>query len=185
MFLLRLIIIVFISLSISACAINPKGNTYLVETTGLYTLDSGDVVRVSVYGDRELTGTFQVGDGGAISYPLVGQLAVRGLTTKQVAAKISSALANGYMRNPNVAVEMATYRPFFIQGEVARSGQYPYVYGMSVRAAISLAGGFNDTAERSFVIIYRKQGSEMIKGTVQLDFPIQPGDTIVITDRWL
>ncbi len=185
MSLLRLIIIVFISLSISACAISPRGNTYLVEATGPYTLDSGDEVRVIVYGDEDLTGNFQVGDGGTISYPLVGQLFVRGLTTKQVTAKISSALANGYMRNPNVAVEIATYRPFFIQGEVAQSGQYPYIYGMSARAAIALAGGYTDTAERSFVIIYRRQGSEMIKGSVQLDFPILPGDTIVIADRWL
>lgn len=185
MSLLRLIIIVFISLNIGACAITPDGNTYLVEAAGPYTLDSGDEVRVSVYGDEELTGSFLIGDGGTISYPLVGQLFVQGLTTKQVADKISSALASGYMRNPNVAVEVATYRPFFIQGEVTRSGQYPYVYGMSARAAIALAGGYTDTAERSFVIIYRRQGSEMIKGSVQLDFPIQPGDTIVITDRWL
>ncbi len=185
MILLRLFAVIIILTAISACAVTPYGKTYLIETTGPYALDSGDVIRISVYGDEGLSGEFQVGDSGAISFPLVGQLSVRGLTTKQVASKISLALSSGYMRNPNVAVEIATYRPFFIQGEVANSGQYPYVYGMSARAAIAMAGGFTDTAERSFVIIYRRQDNQMIKGSVQLDFPIQPGDMIVIKDRWL
>ncbi len=185
MILLRLIIIVFLSFSISACAVKPYGTNYLVETAGPYLLDSGDIIRVTVYGDEELSGNFLVSDSGEISYPLVGQVKVRNLTTNQVAANISSALSSGYMRNPNVAVEIATYRPFFIQGEVKNSGQYPYAYGMSVREAIALAGGFTQTAEKSFVIIYRKKGRQMIKGSVQLDFPIQPGDTIIVSERWL
>ena len=89
------------------------------------------------------------------------------------------------MRNPNVAVEVDTYRPFFIQGEVTTSGQFPYVYGMTVRAAVSTAGGFKDTAEESKVTIYRRQGDQMMKSRVGLDFPIQPGDTIVVGERWL
>ena len=185
MFLLRFIAIIVLFISISACAITPNSNNYLVETAGPYRLDTGDIIRVSVYGDKDLTGNFQVSDAGTISYPLVGQINARSFTTKQIAANITAALSNGYMRNPNVAVEIATYRPFFIQGEVTRSGQYPYVYGMTVRAAIAVAGGFSDVAERNKVVIYRKRGAEMIKGTVKLDFPIQPGDTIVILDRWL
>ena len=181
----RIIALVILAVSLSACAITPRGSTYLVETTGPYTLDNGDVVRVSVYGDAELSGNYRIDDSGAISFPLIGQVAARGYTTKQTAARIAAALSGGYMRNPNVAIEIAEYRPFFIQGEVARSGQYPYVYGMTARAAISAAGGFTDTADRSRVIIYRQQGAEMVKGSVRLDFPIQPGDTIVISDRWL
>jgi polysaccharide biosynthesis/export protein len=88
------------------------------------------------------------------------------------------------MRNPNVAVEVAEYRPFFIQGEVTNSGKFPYVYGMTARAAVSTAGGFKDTADRSGVIIYRREGDQMMKTKVSLDFPIQPGDTVVVGERW-
>jgi polysaccharide export outer membrane protein len=107
------------------------------------------------------------------------------MTTQMAAANIAGALANGYMRNPDVAVEIDTYRPFFIQGAVKTAGQFTYVYGMTVRAAISTAGGYTETADRSRATIYRRQGKQMVKGTVSLDFPIFPGDTIVIAERWL
>jgi polysaccharide export outer membrane protein len=88
------------------------------------------------------------------------------------------------MRNPDVAVEVAEYRPFFIQGEVGTAGQFPYVFGMTVRSAISVAGGFSDTANRNQAVVYRRQGEQMVKGSVNLDFPIFPGDTIVVQERW-
>ncbi len=179
------LLIVVLLLPLAGCAVNQTPQTYRVQTQGPYTLDSGDVLRVSVYGDAELSSLYQVDDNGTISFPLVGPVQVRGQTTQVAAARITAALANGFMRNPNVAVEVATYRPFFIQGEVTNSGQFPYLYGMSVRAAISTAGGFTDTANRVRVLIYRPQNGQMTKGTVGLDFPIQPGDTIVVMDRWI
>lgn len=170
-------------LPLAACA-TPRPATYLVDTHGPYTLDTGDTVRVTVYGDATLSTTYRVNDAGAISFPLVGPVPVRHSTTAGAAQRLAGALANGYMRNPNVAVEVAEYRPFFIQGEVTNSGQFPFSYGMSVRAAISTAGGFTDTANRSGVTLYRRQGTEMVRGFVGLDYPIQPGDTIVVGERW-
>lgn len=181
---LRLFIVVLL-LPLAACATNTRPATYLVETNGPYSLDTGDLLRVVVYGEDQLTGEYRVDDAGNISIPLIGSLPVRGTTTQIVTARITGALASGYLRNPNVAVEISEYRPFFIQGEVEGSGQYPYVYGMTVRAAISTAGGFTDTADRTRALVYRLQGTEMIRGTVNLDFPVQPGDTIVILDRWI
>jgi len=182
---LLLLLLCVCALTLSGCAIKPMSATYLVDTKGPYTLDTGDVVRVMVYGDADLTQSYAVDDAGAVALPLVGPIQVRGTTTKVAAARIAAALSNGFMRDPNVAVEVATYRPFFIQGEVATPGQFTYVYGMTVRAAISTAGGFTDTADRSQALVYRRQGSEMAKGTVDLDFPIYPGDTVVILERWL
>lgn len=170
-------------LPLAACT-TTRPATYLVETKGPYTLDTGDAIRVTVYGDTELSNTYRVNDSGAVSFPLVGPVQVRGQTTTVAASRLAGALANGYMRNPNVAVEVAEYRPFFIQGEVRTSGQFPYVYGMTARSAISTAGGFNDTAERNKVTVYRRQGNEMIKGSVDLDFPLSPGDTVVVHERW-
>lgn len=185
MSVLRLIIALLLLVPMAACAVNTRSASYLVETKGPYLLDTGDGVRVTVYGDETLSDTYRVDDDGAISFPLVGPVQVRGTTTKVAASRIAAALANGFMRNPDVALEIAEARPFFIQGEVLNSGQYPYVYGMTVRAAISTAGGFKDTADRGKAIVYRLQSGTMVKGKVALDFPIYPGDTIVISDSWL
>jgi polysaccharide export outer membrane protein len=181
---LRLLLLLLL-MPLAACSMGGPGATYLVETKGPYTLDTGDVVRVSVYGDADLSKSYKVDDAGNISFPLVGPVYVRGVTTKVAAANLAAALANGYMRNPDVAVEVETYRPFFIQGAVKSAGQFSYVYGMTVRAAISTAGGFSDTADRTKAIVYRRQGQQMVKGSVGLDFPVFPGDTIVVVERWL
>ncbi|MEO6394380.1 MAG: polysaccharide biosynthesis/export family protein, partial [Devosia sp.] len=170
---------------LAACSLSGRPSTYLVETKGPYLLDSGDVLRVTVYGDETLNKTYKVDDAGAISFPLVGPVPVRGRTAEMAASAIAAALASGFMRDPNVAAEVETYRPFFIQGAVETAGQYTYVYGMTVRAAISTAGGYTDTANRSQATIYRRQGKAMVKGIVDLDFPIYPGDTVVIMERWL
>lgn len=176
---------VLLLIPLAGCALNARPSTYLIEVKGPYALDTGDVVRVAVYGEPEVTQSYKVDDGGAISLPLVGAVRVRGLTTQMAAAAITAALADGFIREPSVAVEIETYRPFFIQGAVKTGGQFAYVYGMTIRAAISTAGGFSETADRTRAIVYRRQGNEMVKGVVKLDFPIYPGDTIVISERWL
>jgi polysaccharide biosynthesis/export protein len=172
-----------VTLAISGCT-TTRTTIYEVDTKGPYQLDTGDVVRVTVYGDAELSKSYRVDDSGAISFPLVGQVPVRGGTTEQAAGRLSAALANGYMRNPDVAVEIDQYRPFYIQGEVQNSGQFPYVYGMTVRAAIATAGGYTNTADRDRAIVYRRNGTEMATAPVDLDFPIFPGDTVVVSERW-
>lgn len=179
------IALIFLPLLLAACAHGGRPSTYLVEQAGPYLLDSGDVLRVTVYGDESLTNTYRINDSGAISMPLIGAVSARNVTTAALSQRVAAALAAGYIRNPNVAVEVAEYRPFFIQGAVGASGQYPYVYGMTVRAAISSGGGFSDTANRNSAVIYRRQGEEMVKGNVGLDFPVLPGDTIVVSERWI
>lgn len=178
-------LVILLLVPLAACAVSPAPSTYIVETKGPYTLDSGDILAVTVYGEAELTKSYRVDDAGNVSVPLIGTVPVRGKTTQQAAAAITAKLAAGYIREPSVAVEIETYRPFFIQGAVNTAGQYPYVYGMTVRAAISTAGGYTDTANRQSAIIFRPQGKEMVKGSVGLDFPIFPGDTIVVGERWL
>lgn len=169
---------------LAGCATTSSPSAYFVEQTGPYKLDTGDLVRVTVYGDQDLSNSYRVGDNGAIAFPLVGNIQVRGQTTNVAASRIAGALANGYLRNPNVAVEIAEYRPFFIQGAVRTSGQFAYLPNMTARAAISTAGGYTDTADRNRVTVYRREGEEMIRGPVDLDFPIFPGDTIVVNERW-
>lgn len=177
--------LILLLLPLGACALTGKTTIYALEAPGVYTLGGGDVLRVKVYGDETVTGTYKVDDAGTVSMPLVGQLRVAGKSTSEAAATIAAALANGFVRNPDVAVEIETYRPFFIQGAVRTGGQFTYVSGMTVRAAVSTAGGYSDTANRARATIYRKVGETMQKSVVDLDFPIYPGDTIVIAERWL
>jgi polysaccharide export outer membrane protein len=169
---------------LSGCAMN-KIAAYKVDTTQAYTLDTGDVVRVTVYGDETLTNTYTVTDKGTISFPLIGQVAARGQTITTIERMITERLGDGYMISPKVSVEVATYRPFFIEGAVATAGQYPYVYGMTARAAIATAGGFADFADRGRVNVYRRVGKSMTKQSIGLDQPILPGDTVVVLERWL
>ncbi len=177
--------LLLILLPLAGCSLSGKTTTYAVETRQIYTLAYGDVVRVSVYGDDAVSGSYKVDDAGTLSLPLVGPIYVLGRTTSQASASIAAALANGFVRSPDVAVEIETYRPFFIQGAVKQAGQFTYVSGMTIRSAVSTAGGYTDTAYRQNATIYRRVGDRMRKSVVDLDFPIYPGDTIVIAERWL
>lgn len=169
---------------LGGCAMN-RVATYPVGVPAEYTLDTGDIVRVTVYGDTTLTNTYTVTDKGTLSVPLIGPVSARGQTIGAVEKAITARLADGYMISPKVSVEVSVYRPFFIDGAVSKSGQYPYVWGMTARAAIATAEGFKDFADRSHVTVYRRQGKSMVKFTSPLDTPIWPGDTIVVGERWL
>ncbi|MDI3471657.1 MAG: Capsule polysaccharide export protein [Pseudolabrys sp.] len=149
-----------------------------------YTLDAGDRLRVVVFGQDGLSNTYTVDAGGNINMPLIGTLAVRGVTTQQVAQLITARLKQGYVREPHVSVEIETYRPFFILGEVNTPGQYPYVPNMTAEAAIATAGGFAPRASKSKVELTRNVPGQQIHGLVPLNYPLKPGDTIVVKERW-
>src|ERR1041385_2090741 len=123
-----------------------------------YQLGTGDKVRVIVFGEEDLGGEFQVDGNGRISLPLIGQVQASGRTAAALEADITDQLQNGYLQSPRVSVEITTYRPFYIIGEVTRPGEYPYVNGMSALNAIALAGGFTTRAEESTIYI-RRNGS--------------------------
>ncbi len=149
-----------------------------------YRLDAGDKLRVVVFGQDGLTNTYTVDAGGAIAMPLIGAVQARGLTLAQLSAAITARLKKGYLREPYVAVEVEAYRPFFILGEVAAPGQYPYVPNMSVEAAVAIAGGFTPRAQRGSVVLTRNDTGGITRRDVPLGTPLQPGDTIVVGERW-
>ena len=149
-----------------------------------YHLDAGDRLRVVVYGQEGLTNTYAVSAGGSITMPLIGSVPARGRTTAGLAAEISAKLRRGFIREPSVAVEIEAYRPFFILGEVAAPGQYPYVPNMTVENAIAIAGGFTPRAFKDKVTITRKMQGVPARFTLPLRAPLRPGDTIQVGERW-
>jgi polysaccharide export outer membrane protein len=149
-----------------------------------YRLDAGDKLRVMVYGQEGLTNTYAIDAGGSITMPLIGAVPARGRTPAGLAAEISGKLRNGYIREPSVAVEVETYRPFFILGEVAAPGQYPYVPNMSVESAVAIAGGFSPRARRDSVTLTHTDNAGASRTVVPLGTPLSPGDTILVGERW-
>src|SRR5690606_22452032 len=105
-----------------------------------YVLDSGDRLRITVFGQPELSGRYAVDSAGAIAMPLLGSVPARGLTTDALGARIANALAAGFVRNPSVAVEIEQHRPFYILGEVRNPGQYPFAAGLTAEMAVAIAG---------------------------------------------
>lgn len=149
-----------------------------------YRLDAGDKLRVVIYGQEGLTNTYAIDASGSITMPLIGQVPARGRSPATLAAEISAKLRNGYIREPSVAVEVESYRPFFILGEVQAPGQYPYVPNMTVESAVAIAGGFSPRAKRDVVTLTHTDANGAARYAVPLGTSLSPGDTVYVSERW-
>lgn len=145
-----------------------------------YVLGPGDKLRLNVFGEADLSGEFTIDGQGTIRLPLIGQVRAAGYTPPQLEAVIGSALSQGYLKSPRVAVEVATYRPFYIIGAVNRPGQYPYVDHMNALNAVALAGGFTPTAVESVVFIRREGSNEETEVPADRTTTIHPGDVLKV-----
>ena len=154
------------------------------EETGGYALDSGDRLRVVVFGQDGLSASYAVDTSGNITMPLIGAVHARGHTPAQLQAAIAAKLKQGYVREPHVAVEVEAYRPFFILGEVTLPGQYPYVANMTVETAVAIAGGYTPRAFKRKIEISRQVGGLTEKRVVSPNYPVRPGDTVQVAERW-
>jgi polysaccharide export outer membrane protein len=149
-----------------------------------YSLDSGDRLRIVVFGQEGLTNSYVLDASGQLQMPLIGAVAARGLTTDQLTERIGEMLRQGFIREPHVAVEIEGYRPFFILGEVTQPGQYPYVANMTVETAVAIAGGFGPRAQRKQITISRNFGGQVMRFEAPVSYPLRPGDTIQVQERW-
>ncbi len=149
-----------------------------------YGLDTGDKLRVVVFGQDGLTNSYIVDAAGNVTMPLIGAVAARSLTTQQLAGTIAERLRKGFIREPHVAIEVETYRPFFILGEVTTPGQYAFVPKMTVETAVAIAGGYTPRAYRGQVKLTRSTGGQILRTAVPLLTRVRPGDTIMISERW-
>ncbi len=172
------------SVSSLATQSSPAKHAYSRENAA-YTVGQGDRLQVGVFGEPTLTGEYAVDGTGTISMPLLRTVRVAGLTTRQVAQRITTRLRKKFLRNPNVSVEVTTFRPFYILGEVTNSGQYPYVDGMDVQTAVAIAGGFTPRARQSRVKVTRKDANNKSRTfTLRRTATLKPGDTIVVEERF-
>ena len=163
---------------------SPYGYAYAPAGRPPYTLDAGDKLRIVVFGQAGITGEYLVDANGQVTLPLVGTVPARGYGTRALAQMIGERLKQGYVREPHVTVSIASYRPFFILGEVTTPGQYPYVPNMTAENAVAIAGGFSPRAKKGTVELTRNMGGQQIHQQVPLGYPLRPGDTVVVGERW-
>jgi polysaccharide biosynthesis/export protein VpsN len=154
--------------------------------TGLpdYALGTGDMVRIQVYDEASLYLESRVSDRGTISYPFFGELKVTGLTSDQLADLISSKLKGDYLLNPKVSVDILEYRQFYVNGEVEAPGGFPFQPGITVRKAISLAGGFSELASKEKIGIIHDNNPGGEPRSVKLNEFILPGDIIIVEESF-
>lgn len=145
-----------------------------------YRLGAGDRVRVLVFGEEDLSGTFNIDGEGRIALPLVGPVAVGGLTAPQAEGAIAARFAGGYLRDPRVAVEVLDRRPFYILGEVRTPGAYPFADGLTVLGAVAVAGGFTYRADEDDIQVTRGGADPVVLPT---EAPVRPGDVIRVRQR--
>ena len=173
-----------IASSLSACATTQYSDVLAGAAYAPYSLSAGDKLRVLVFGQDNLSNIYVVDGAGRISMPLIGVVPAAGMTTTALEGEIGQRLRSGFIREPHVSIQVEQYRPFFVLGEVTQSGQFPYVSGMTVQTAIAIAGGFGPRAERDGVEVTRRFGDRIITGFVPLTYPLKPGDTVTVRERW-
>ena len=183
--LVRMVLVAALALMLASCAGRMPPDSVDPAFEAPYTLDAGDRLRVVVFGQDGLSNSYAVDSAGKITMPLIGAVEARGKTTSDLSISIVARLKGGYIREPHVAVEVESYRPFFILGEVTTSGQYAYVNGLTVESGVAVAGGFSPRALKTGASIARIIDGRTIHAFVPLSYPLRPGDTVTVEERWL
>lgn len=148
-----------------------------------YALSGGDKIRVIVFGEPGLGGDYTIGGSGFLALPLIGEVDAKGLTSTELQDRIAARLADGYLKEPRVAIEVLNARPFYILGEVNRPGEYPFANGLTVEGAVAQAGGYTYRAKTRKVLIQHAGEGESTLYRLNGTTVVRPGDTIRIKER--
>jgi polysaccharide export outer membrane protein len=155
--------------------------TYAADPGTQYKLAAGDVLRITVFGEPELSiKRVRLNDAGTFSYPFLGEISAKGLTPSQLEKVIVDGLKQGYLTDPKVSLSQIEYRSFYINGEVTKPGSYPFVPGLTLEKAIALGGGLTERASIKRVTIVRGDSGQTLTDEVTRGTTIAPGDTISI-----
>ncbi len=179
-------VLVALTLSVTGCASTPPIPSTTDQPDAAiksYRVNSGDRLRVTVFRHVDLSGEFVLDGGGFFALPLIGAINGGGRTPRELEDNIETAFKEGgYLVDPQVGIEVLTYRPFYILGEVNQPGSYPYVSGMTAINAIALAGGFTYRAKRSSMTISRSDDGP--RRSIDATGEILPGDILTIHESF-
>jgi protein involved in polysaccharide export with SLBB domain len=149
-----------------------------------YRLGAGDKIRLAVFGETDLSGTFEVNAHGGLALPLAGEVAVGGLDIESARQAIVRRLSDGYLKSPRVTAEVASYRPIYVHGEVRTGGEYPFKVGTRLRDAIAVAGGYTYRAHQGYVLLARDGSTRDARVPMPSDMLVMPGDNIRVPERF-
>jgi len=164
-------------------SVNPPEESSAYSPVSEYRLGSGDKIKLTVYGEDDLSGDFEISGNGSLSLPLVGQVQAGGMTVPEFEKLLTNQLKT-YFRRPRVSVQVLNYRPFYIQGEVKNAGEYSYSNGLLVRDAIAKAGGYTYRAATGHVFIRRAIEKDEKRYSLDAPVYVMPGDNIRIGERF-
>lgn len=167
---------------VSHIAQQPPSEVVVVTADTGYKLGPGDKVHVTVYGEADLTGDFEISGSGQMAFPLTGNVQAAGLSAPALGDLLAQKLAAGYLKEPRVAVEVAAYRPFYIIGEVSKPGQYPYVNGMTAVNAIALGGGYTPRASEGVIYVRHEGEVKETREAANESTAIRPGDVVRVSE---
>lgn len=175
-------------LLLSLCLFQPLALAQAQDASLNYVLSTGDVISISVYDEEDLSfDRITLSEAGVINYPFLGQLTLSGLTVAQLEESIHRRLVDEeYLIQPEVTVAVVQYRSFYVDGEVNRPGGYPYEPGLTLRKAVTLAGGFTERASRTNIKIISDGDVETSArdSDIDLESPVKPGDVITVAQRF-
>ena len=150
----------------------------------VYRLGVGDNLEIRVFSEAELSGKHEIDALGQISMPLIGSVKAKGHTVESLRRNITSRLANGYLKEPRVAVTVTNYRPFFVHGEVRQGGEFEFKNGLTIRDAVAKAGGYSYRANTSYVLVRHEGEQHARRVNLPTLMNVLPGDNIRIPERW-
>ena len=155
------------------------------DTISNYRLGSGDVISIQVLGEEDLKRErIRLSDAATMSYPILGEIRLFGKTVAELETLIREGLTGRYLVNPQVTVTIVEYRSFFINGQVEKPGGYPYIPGLTVRKAVSLAGGFRERASKEKIFVIRDDDRSQKSTRVSQDDAVRPGDIITVEESF-
>ena len=149
-----------------------------------YVLRPNDQVRVQVYNEPNATGVYTIDGGGYVSVPLAGRVRAAGLTPAELERAITKHVDGNILKDPHVNVQVATYGPIYIRGEVKQPGQFPYAPGLTIGDAVALAGGYTYRADESVAYVRSSASPQEMARPLRTDVPVAPGDNIRIPERF-
>jgi polysaccharide biosynthesis/export protein len=150
----------------------------------VFRLGSGDRLKVTVFGEEELSADVDVDAAGNVTLPLVGVVAAKGQTLEQFTASLGTRLADGFLKNPKIGVQVINYRPIYVQGEVRQGGEFAYKLGLKVADAVALAGGYSYRADQTYVQLRREGDTQQRAVLLEGDVVVLPGDNLLIPERF-
>jgi protein involved in polysaccharide export with SLBB domain len=180
-----------VALQISGCAGTDLGPASVEEQQAMSVaateaprLQRGEKIRVTVFGEDKLSGEYDIDPGGFLSMPLAGTVQAAGLTKTELEQALTKKFRSQYLKSPKVTVEIAAFRPFYVMGEVAKPGEYPFKSGLNVLSAIAIAGGPTYRAARNSILIQHPDETGFKEYPLSASIPIRPGDLVRVPERY-